>query len=390
MNRSAAAIGIGVLAIAVIVGVILFLQLPSPDTPPDQARSVAQTDAGGGVPVKPGTDAPKSQASIPVPSPSPASGGVQAPTFDVVRVDKKGNVVIAGKAAPNCVITVRDGETVVGEATADHRGDWVIVPAEPLAAGESQLGLSAKCGDAAPVDADKIVVLIVPERGTALTVAKTAGETISADASSGNRESGRPGADRKDTGQTVVARKDAGQTVVGGGGAIAVAVPRDTSKPAVIMQAPTAAEDGVTIDSVDYDDSGQVVVSGRAAPGSMVQLYLENRRIGRAQVDADGNWRFVPEEAIEPGHYALRADSVQPDGSVVARAEIPFVRGEPLTDLPDGRIVVIQPGDHLWKIARASYGAGTRYTLIYDANRGQIRDPDLIYPGQVFTLPRVN
>ncbi|TXM96069.1 LysM peptidoglycan-binding domain-containing protein, partial [Methylobacterium sp. WL103] len=44
-------------------------------------------------------------------------------------------------------------------------------------------------------------------------------------------------------------------------------------------------------------------------------------------------------------------------------------------------------GDSLWQISRRTYGAGDRYTVIYDANQQQIRNPDLIYPGQIFVLP---
>ena len=48
----------------------------------------------------------------------------------------------------------------------------------------------------------------------------------------------------------------------------------------------------------------------------------------------------------------------------------------------------IERGDSLWRISRRTYGEGERYTLIYDANKEQIRDPDLIYPGQIFVLPQ--
>ena len=48
---------------------------------------------------------------------------------------------------------------------------------------------------------------------------------------------------------------------------------------------------------------------------------------------------------------------------------------------------MVQPGHNLWRIARGAYGRGTRYTVIYQANREQIRDPARIYPGQVFQLP---
>jgi len=48
------------------------------------------------------------------------------------------------------------------------------------------------------------------------------------------------------------------------------------------------------------------------------------------------------------------------------------------------------PGDYLWKIAGFTwiYGDPTMWTKIYEANKDQIKDPDLIYPGQVFTIPR--
>ena len=53
--------------------------------------------------------------------------------------------------------------------------------------------------------------------------------------------------------------------------------------------------------------------------------------------------------------------------------------------MPNGK-----PGDYLWRIARERYGTGFQYTQIYAANRAQIRDPDLIFPGQIFVVPKVN
>jgi nucleoid-associated protein YgaU len=49
--------------------------------------------------------------------------------------------------------------------------------------------------------------------------------------------------------------------------------------------------------------------------------------------------------------------------------------------------VIIRRGDNLWRISRRVYGRGVRYTTIYLANQDQIRDPDLILPGQVFSVP---
>lgn len=48
---------------------------------------------------------------------------------------------------------------------------------------------------------------------------------------------------------------------------------------------------------------------------------------------------------------------------------------------------IVKKGDCLWKIAKKFYGNGALYTKIYNANREKIRNPNLIYPGQVFIIP---
>ena len=47
-------------------------------------------------------------------------------------------------------------------------------------------------------------------------------------------------------------------------------------------------------------------------------------------------------------------------------------------------------GDNLWNIAQAHYGAGWRHTVIFAANKDQVKNPHLIYPGQILSLPNVN
>ena len=51
------------------------------------------------------------------------------------------------------------------------------------------------------------------------------------------------------------------------------------------------------------------------------------------------------------------------------------------------RVVTVQPGNTLWAIARESYGEGPLFVRVFEANRDRIRDPDLIYPGQIFEIP---
>jgi nucleoid-associated protein YgaU len=58
--------------------------------------------------------------------------------------------------------------------------------------------------------------------------------------------------------------------------------------------------------------------------------------------------------------------------------------------VPTIETAVVARGDNLWRISRMTYGRGVRYPIIFDANRDQIRKPDLIYPGQVFVLPHAS
>ena len=144
------------------------------------------------------------------------------------------------------------------------------------------------------------------------------------------------------------------------------------------------------MDAIDYNEAGKVEMSGRAPSGSRVQVYLDNKPLGAAEAGKTGAWRVKPDEKVPPGLYKMRVDQISKSGTVVARVELPFSRAKPLGKLPRGAVVFVQPGNSLWRIARNTYGQGLSYAVIYEANRDQIRNPHLIYPGQIFYLPKVN
>ena len=119
-------------------------------------------------------------------------------------------------------------------------------------------------------------------------------------------------------------------------------------------------------------------------------LYVEDRALHpMVRANGEGRWTLEAGAAFEPGVYDLQIDMLDEEGRVTAVIVLPFERAtaeEALEARSQGRIVV-QPGNSLWRIARRLYGDGFQYTVIYEANREQIRDPDLIYPGQIFVLP---
>jgi len=85
----------------------------------------------------------------------------------------------------------------------------------------------------------------------------------------------------------------------------------------------------------------------------------------------------VPAAAVEPAPAVVQ-------GTAPAVAPSPDPAPAPA---PPAVTVTVQPGLTLWAIAAASLGGGVRYVQVYEANKDKIRDPDLIYPGQIFTVP---
>jgi len=270
---------------------------------------------------------------------SQESSALIPPTFDIVRVDPRGTAVVAGRGAPGSEVVLMVGDEEISRVSIDNAGEWVMIVDRPLPAGSVELSLLMITPAGQEIRSDQVVVVSVPEG-------------------------------RDETPLVVLGR------------------PGEASR---VLQGPF---DGLTVgplslSTVDYDESGAVIFAGRAEPGSEVRVLANGDVVGRTRVDDAGRWVIRAGSAFAPGVYDLQVDQLDADGRVTAVIVLPFERAEPeaaRTAQQAGRVIV-QPGNSLWRIARRLYGEGLQYTVIYEANRDQIRDPDLIYPGQVFSAP---
>ena len=172
--------------------------------------------------------------------------------------------------------------------------------------------------------------------------------------------------------------------------------------PAVQTNAPKVSD--VIIDAISYDAEGEVLLSGRGVVDQHIRIYVDNKPVKTRSIEADGTWSMDLQE-IDAGVYILRIDQLDSDGVVTSRTETPFQKetnqvAKQMAALANNEVadstpqigiglstVIIQPGYTLWAVARKTYGFGMQYVRIYHANKDQIRDPDLIYPGQIFKLP---
>ena len=308
---------------------------------------------------------------------SPASGD-DVPTFDVARIEPTGEAVIAGRAAPGATVELlRNGE-VHDRAVADKSGQFVIVPPR-LPSGTYDLTLRSKQADGKQATSRQSVAVALEPKATDRPV-------------------------------------------------VALITP---DKPTVVLSQPAApkpAAGAVVVETVEIEPGGKFHVSGQARPGAALRLYLNDSFVTSVTAGADGRFAVTINEGVSPGSYRVRVDEASSSGTVRARAEVPFnvpdttasapaqataaskrldtaapqqprLAAAGSTVLPDGgsppsTVVVpkiatttVSRGDSLWRLSHLTYGAGTRYAVIYKANRGQIRNPNLIYPGQVFVLP---
>lgn len=277
-------------------------------------------------------------ASAALQPPASAATGPPAPSFDVVKVGPGGTAVIAGRAEPGARVTVLDGDKPIGEVTADRRGEWVLVPNEPMPPGDRQLSLEAK----------------------------------------------GPGGETAHSSETVALSVT--PPAANGEAALAVVLPQDTAQPVKVLQRPDGTAAPLSLDAVEYGE-GRLLLSGHAAPGATVRIYLGDRPLGTATADADGSWAASAPLAAASGGREVRLDELAADGTVAHRVTAALAEAA-AAELVPGHAYIVRPGNNLWQIARRSYGSGARYLIIYSANLGKIRDPDLIYPGQVFVLPK--
>jgi nucleoid-associated protein YgaU len=344
-------------------------------TPPVAARALAEPPTA---PLAALTPPPAASAAAPADkSPTQAATSPFEPTFDVVNVDKSGEAVIAGRAAPNAKVELRDAGKTIGEATADAVGQFVIIP-PALAPGDHSLSLSASTNNAQPETSKTVAVSVPAPEGKAVA-------TTSAP-----------------TNVTPAPPAPAMQTV---------ATP------------PLIAGSLVAIQAVEADAAGGLIAKGSAEPNATVRLYLNQADVADAKTQSDGRWSLTIKHGMTPGGYVMHADVINPGGAaVVGSANTPFVYpaalgpaaaapvpapstaptaasasaeqssapspspADPVIESVQTKLVAT--GHTLWALSQSYYGDPTRYPAIYEANRAQIHNPNVIFPGQVFVVPK--
>jgi nucleoid-associated protein YgaU len=354
----------GAMVAALCLGGYLSFSGQTPDAVPTSVVSSEVTQSQG---ADAGTQAEPTEAAT-----------ITAPSFDELRREPDGTTIIAGRAEPlSDVRILLDGEQV-GTATADSTGGFAAIASLPATGAAQVVSLSAQSEGENIVSVDEIIlapsqVPAVQEEVAMLPATSEPVEVVVTDAPLAPM-SDEPAQEEPvpQTPRVAVLKSDAD---------------------GVSLLSPVVTSE-VALDTIGYSELGEVQLTGRAQPDTAkVRVYLNNRSVVSLPVGSDGRWRGdLPD--VDEGVYTLRVDEVSEAGIVSSRVETPFKResAQVLAQASanaDGPIktITVQTGATLWAIARDRYGDGTLFVRVVEANGDTIRNPDLIYPGQVFDLP---
>ncbi|MEP1767764.1 MAG: Ig-like domain-containing protein [Sulfitobacter sp.] len=318
------------------------------------------------------------------------------PKFDELRRETDGTTLIAGRAAPlSEVAIIVDGEEVA-TTTADSSGGFAAITVLPAKDSAQIVSLSAQdvAGEQSAVPSQDEIILAPTASAAApegseepQDTAEPQGEPMAQVAVVDPEKDPEPQALEtpvQETAPAAIPPKPA-----------EIAVLKSDEDGVRLLNAPSPqAMTSIALDTIGYSEQGDVQLAGRAQPDTArVRVYLDNRSVISLPVDAQGQWEGdLPD--VDEGVYTLRVDEVSQSGDVSSRVETPFKResAQTLAQASEGAegpvtSITVQTGATLWAIARDRYGDGTLYLRVVEANAADIRNPDLIYPGQVFDLP---
>jgi nucleoid-associated protein YgaU len=391
----------------------------------NEVVKVVVDDIKGGSDPKIDEPKPKSKAVEVIPSTSNSSEDKKtlneqeikdlSPTFDIVRVDPEGSGLIAGVAAPGSTISLLIDGTPDISTLVPADGQFVLMFDLPQSDEPTSLSLKEKKADGTTIISSATVLINPLSKGkvpSALDPPSVVGEAVAV-------------VDSEDAVVTTAEGSVDGTIKAGSGEAVAVVDSEDAvvtitkqevvapstgnigdntikKKPTIVIVDITGTKlvqstpvpispkgdnvENVVIDTITYDDKGDVAISGRGSAGDFVRIYIDDKPVLLTSIGVDGSW-VTPLTDIKQGLYKLRADEVSKSGTVLSRVETPFQRENVMIAAKGASAITVQPGYTLWAIAREKYGSGFQYVRVYQANQDLIKNPDLIYPGQVFKLP---
>jgi nucleoid-associated protein YgaU len=354
-----------------------------------------------------------------------------SPSFDVMRLDPDGAAVVAGQVASGAKVSILVDGAEVATAAADDTGKFVAMFDLPAADAGRLMTMVATLSDGTKVESDASVALAA----TTAPAADAATQAATTEAQAGT---------------TAVAVTEEGAKVLKTDTNVAAEVATNVTIDTIAYPTPETVQFGgrgtvgnfirLYLDNAPLGDPATVGADGTwnltqtgIAPkiytlradevdgaGTVISRYETpfKRETPEALAAANGTATAAAETTAPAADAAATApaadgtattdtataastdtastDTASTDTTAQATTEAaPAAKAATATETasetatPAASVTVtVQPGFTLWGIAKRQLGQGIMYVQVYEANKDKIKDPDLIYPGQVFTLPQ--
>ena len=254
-------------------------------------------------------------------------------TFDVVRVNKNGDVIIAGKTLPDTELYLFDGNDKLATLNSDSHGDWMWMSEDPLKPGIKRFNLKLSKNKENFSSQNNVIILVEKNKPKFPKIIKFS------------------------------SNDNAGINIL-------------TSEKKL---------NGLGLDTIEYYEDKKLKISGRATPNSKIELFLSDIVYEETFADLDGVWKIELNE-IEFLKYELKIKTHINNEKIAIKTSI-------LEDFKSSLLIekkiVVEDGNSLWRIAKRTLGGGIYYSEIYKNNIKKINNPDLIFPGQVFNIPKI-
>lgn len=267
---------------------------------------------------------------VPEPTVQKVNDEFNVPTFDIVRIEKDGDIVIAGRWLPYQNISIVVNNKIVATERTDYAGEFVYTSSYAWGPGNYTIAL---LGAEPEVKSSDRVFVYISDKGADNSVSLLM-----------------------------------------------------TKEGSTLLQAPAMLRDGdLSVSKIDYLDTGRVVVSGDGLPRLRVSLSLNDKYMGFARVSDHKHFGLGADVGeLESGkEYELVVRMHDGDGRTVGSVVHKFVMPEMTGD--DDTYYTVRRGDCLWIIARNFMRRGILFSII--AERNAIANPDLIYPKQLLQIP---
>ncbi len=253
-------------------------------------------------------------------------------TFDIVRLDKNGDVVIAGKTIPNIKVDILDGNETLASVFSDSNGDWVWISENPLSEGIKRFNLKHFDGEDEYFSEQNIIIL---------------------------REN-----NNQSTSKILRFSKNSSIEIINNNEKIL----------------------GLTLDIAEYLDNDILMLTGKTKPNSLVKLFLSKKFIKDSRSDENGIWKMKLKNFNLTDNNLMVSTEIEGQ-KIILKTKIFEEKIDP--DFIFEKEVTVKKGNSLWRIARKTLGGGMYYSEIYKNNINEIENPDLIFPGQVFNIPSI-